>query len=98
MRPCDCKSYEETKKYLKEQGLAFNNCSIMVRPNVVYIENGPATIKIPMRHFKAFAEWYLGDQEKPEELGINCPPVCPKCGKLHYLDEHCDIKHYEEFK
>lgn len=62
MRPCDCPDYATVQK-LNEQGLRFNEWGIMVSPNSVIIENGTTTMRIPMRRFKAFAEWYLEDQE-----------------------------------
>ena len=61
MRPCDCPDWSTTQK-LNEQGLRFNEWSIVVQPNSVIIENTTTTMRIPMNRFKAFAEWYLEDQ------------------------------------
>lgn len=62
MRPCDCNSIEDTKK-LNEQGIGFNDQSITVIPTYVLLKMGHTEIKIPMRRFKDFAEWYLADQK-----------------------------------
>lgn len=63
MRPCDCKDRHQTKEYLNEQGISFNEFSITVLPSYVLIKAPLTTIRIPMIHFKKFAEWYLEDQE-----------------------------------
>ena len=65
MKPCDCKDIYTVSK-LPEQGLRFNDLSIVVRPNKVIIDHGPATLRIPMDKFRAFAEWYLEDQDAKE--------------------------------
>ena len=62
MRPCDCESRDDTKRYLKEQGISYNDYSLTVLPSYVLIEMTTVKIKIPMFHFKRFAEWYLEDQ------------------------------------
>lgn len=63
MRPCDCKDRNDATRKLKEQGLKFNDKGILVNPNYVLLENGCCTMKFSMKHFKAFAEWYLEDQD-----------------------------------
>lgn len=67
MRPCDCKSQEEAKRYLNEQGLVINNDSICVQPNYVLLILGHTQVKISMRTFKLFSEWYLTYQDKKAE-------------------------------
>lgn len=62
MRPCDCKSIYDAHTYLKEQGIAFNDAQITVVPGSVILSMGHTEIKIPMRSFKRFSEWYLEDQ------------------------------------
>jgi hypothetical protein len=48
---------------LQESGLRFNNFEIEVKPCSVFLRVRPyAEIRIPMKHFRAFAEWYLEDQ------------------------------------
>lgn len=65
MRPCDCETYQELDE-LREQGLAFNQRSIMVRLNHVILENGPGSLKLSKNDFKNFAQWYLTDQDEKE--------------------------------
>lgn len=62
LRPCDCKDMA-TAKLLNEQAIAFNDDMISVEPNVVVLRMGHTVISIPMHRFKAFAEWYLEEQE-----------------------------------
>jgi hypothetical protein len=62
MRPCDCVSEQEVKN-LTEQGVAFNNKAITVSPLSVILVSGSCTIRIPMKVFQVFAEWYLKDQK-----------------------------------
>lgn len=62
--PSACRSIDEANRLLNEQGLAFNNHSILVQPNLVIIDVGNASVKIPMHIFKQFAEWYLEKQIK----------------------------------
>ena len=62
MRPCDVKSIHQAHTELREQGISFNESSINIQPNVIYLTIGPAQIRIPMGTFKRFAEWYLTDQ------------------------------------
>ena len=69
MRPCDCKDAVSVQKNLTESGIRFNDDEILVQPNVVILSIGCVTIKIPMHRFKQFAEWYLLDQECPEDKG-----------------------------
>ena len=62
MKPCDCKSEQEIKK-LDIQGIGHNEWSLSVNPNIVLIENRYfGTVKVPMKLFKQFAEWYLEEQ------------------------------------
>ena len=52
-----------TASRLNEQGIGVNNDSISVQPNSVVLTMGHTTVKIPMRLFQRFAEWYLTEQE-----------------------------------
>lgn len=63
MRPCDCKDWHTAITQLREQGIKFNDVGLFVEPAVVVLEVGSCTLRIPMRHFKRLAEWYLEDQE-----------------------------------
>lgn len=65
-RPCDCRSIDEATRLLNEQGLSFNDYSFRISPNVVYIEGRDSTLRMPMNTFKAFAEWFLEEQEKDD--------------------------------
>ena len=40
-----------------------NDNRLTVKPNVIVLELGSTTVKIPMNTFKVFAEWYLTEQE-----------------------------------
>ena len=62
LKPCDCKDIA-TANELNEQGIGHNEDSIMVEPNIVILKMGHTTVKIPMKRFKMFAEWYLAEQE-----------------------------------
>jgi len=62
IRPCDCIDITSAQE-LNEQGIGYNNQSIMVKPNVVVLTMDHTEIKIPMDRFKMFAEWYLEEQE-----------------------------------
>lgn len=62
IKPCDCKDLLTANK-LKEQGISWNDQSIMVEPSVVVLKMGHTTIRIPQSTFKLFAEWYLTEQE-----------------------------------
>ena len=63
MKPCDCRSEEDTKK-LDVQGIAQNDWSISISPNSVIVGNRYfGIVKIPMSIFKIFAEWYLEEQK-----------------------------------
>lgn len=62
MRPCDCKSIDESMTMLHEQGIKFNDEGITVEPNRVIIEVGPCRLIVSMKRFKQWAEWYLEDQ------------------------------------
>jgi hypothetical protein len=46
------------------QGIKINQNGIEVIPSYVLLTVGPATLKVPMSHFKAFSEWYLEDSDK----------------------------------
>ena len=64
MKPCDCKSEEDTKK-LEVQGISINEWSLSVNPNIVLLEHQYyGNIKMPMKIFRTFAEWYLSKQEE----------------------------------
>jgi len=65
MKPCNCKDAGDVKK-LNENGIAFNDESIVVIPNYVVLKMGHTQIQIGMNRFKQFAEWYLTDQRKEE--------------------------------
>jgi hypothetical protein len=62
LRPCDCKDAVDTSK-LEEQGIGHNDESITVIPNYVLLKMGHTEIKISMKRFKMFAEWYLSEQD-----------------------------------
>ncbi len=62
LKPCDCVSIEETM-LLHEQGIAFNDEGITIIPNYVLLRMGHTEIKISMKRFKQFSEWYLEPQE-----------------------------------
>lgn len=62
LRPCDCVDGETATK-LNEQGVSHNDEGIMVKPNYVLLTMGHTQIKISMKRFKMFAEWYLSEQE-----------------------------------
>lgn len=62
IRPCDCKDLSD-RMMLPVAGSAINDNSVELYPNFVLLTIGPASIKIPMKHFKIFAEWYLEEQE-----------------------------------
>jgi hypothetical protein len=62
LRPCDCKDRLDAYN-IQEQGIAHNDESIVIEPNVVVMTLGHTTIRIPMDRFKMFAEWYLKPQE-----------------------------------
>lgn len=64
MKPCDCHDQHTAMTELIEQGIGFNDWSLSVGPSVVVIETTFIRLKIPQRHFKRFAEWYLEDQPK----------------------------------
>lgn len=48
---------------LGEEGIGHNDESITVIPNYVLLRMGNIEIKISMKRFKMFAEWYLTEQE-----------------------------------
>lgn len=79
MKPCDCKSIDEARKHLNEQGISFNDDSLRIRPGVVILKMSHTEIKLPMGRFKQFAEWFLEDQIKQKRH-------CPRCGSF----ERCD--------
>jgi len=61
MKPCDC--YDSiTADKLHTQGITYNEWSILVKPLSVLISNNTTELRIPQKRFKAFAEWYLKDQ------------------------------------
>lgn len=62
LRPCDCKDAVDASK-LEEQGIGHNDESITVIPNYVLLKMGHTEIKIGMKRFKMFAEWYLSEQD-----------------------------------
>jgi hypothetical protein len=61
MKPCDCRSIYDTKN-LNEQGIQYNNTSILIIPPLVEISSGNCTMKISQKNFERFAKWYLEDQ------------------------------------
>lgn len=63
MKPCDIKNKIDWNK-LSEHGLSFNQRKIEIHPGWVKIINGSCEMKLPKNTFKAFAEWYLEDQNK----------------------------------
>jgi hypothetical protein len=62
LRPCDCISKSDASK-LDEQGVSYNNQSLLVEPNMVILTIDSATIRIPMGLFRKFATWYLEPQD-----------------------------------
>lgn len=62
LRPCDCKDDVDTSK-LEEQGIGHNDESITVISNYVLLKTGHTEMKIGMKRFKMFAEWYLKEQD-----------------------------------
>ena len=79
LRPCDCDD-QYAADLLNEQGIGFNNERIIVEPNSVILQMGHTTIKIPMRRFKMFAEWYLKEQT------IKHDPIISRRQKGRILD------------
>ena len=61
LRPCDCKDAVDALR-LEEQGIGHNDESVTVMPNYVLLKMGHTEIKIGMKRFKMFAEWYLSEQ------------------------------------
>jgi hypothetical protein len=55
-----------TRIELNEQGVGHNEWSLELIPNSVIIRNNTTELKIPMRRFRQFAEWYLEDQSKEQ--------------------------------
>jgi hypothetical protein len=70
LRPCDCRD-QYTADILNEQGLGINDDSIHIEPSSVILTMGHTTIKIWMKLFKQFAEWYLEPQEIKEKIYKN---------------------------
>jgi hypothetical protein len=66
MKPCDCKDIQDLQK-LNETGIGSNDDMLKVIPNYVELTLGPMMVKISMRRFRQFAEWYLKDQSKEKE-------------------------------
>jgi hypothetical protein len=62
MKPCDCKDWNDVSE-LMENGIAFNERSLLVSPLNVIIKTYGCQMSIPMETFKRFAMWYLEDQE-----------------------------------
>jgi hypothetical protein len=62
IRPADCKDMY-TASLLETQGIGINDDSINIEPAVVVLKMGHTTIRIPMKKFRVFAEWYLEEQE-----------------------------------
>ncbi len=61
LAPCDCPD-QVTADRLEHQGLGVNDDHIVVKPGVVELTIGAATLRIPMHRFKLFAKWYLEPQ------------------------------------
>jgi hypothetical protein len=62
IKPADCKDMY-TASLLESQGIGHNDDSITVEPGVVVLKMGHTTMRIPMKRFRMFAEWYLEEQE-----------------------------------
>ena len=62
LRPCDCKDSRDVSM-LECSGISHNENSLVVEPNHVILTMGHTQIKIGMKQFKDFAEWYLEEQE-----------------------------------
>lgn len=54
--------------HLQTQGVRINDRGISVQPNVVVLELDHTTVKIPMKLFRIFAEWYLEEQDVEVEV------------------------------
>lgn len=61
LAPCDCRNQKDVSK-LQEQRIDYNEYSIEVQPDSVYIRIKDTAIKMPMDKFKKLAEWYLEPQ------------------------------------
>jgi hypothetical protein len=77
IRPADCKDMY-TASFLETQGIGINDDSINIEPAVVILKMGHTTIRIPMKKFKVFAEWYLEEQEVE---GLPPEPICDSSTK-----------------
>lgn len=62
LRPADCIDQCQANM-LHEQGIQFNEDSLVVSPNYVTLTIGNCSLKIGMSRFRKFAEWYLEPQE-----------------------------------
>ena len=101
LRPCDCPDWDTAQK-LNEQGIGSFRNSIYIEPNVVIMEiDKTTTIKIPMKDFKIFAEWYLESQEIEDDtiyheciyskaMNQKFPRKCIKCGKPEGSTSICE--------
>lgn len=61
MKPCDCRDQQDADK-LKEQGISFNENSILIDPCMVILSRGHCSMRITQHAFEEFARWYLDDQ------------------------------------
>ena len=62
LSPANCKDQDTVSK-LNEQGIGINDKAIRIEPNLVIIDIANTTLRIDMRTFRIFAEWYLEEQE-----------------------------------
>ena len=62
MKPCNCKSMDDVSK-MPESGISHNESGLLIVPPNVMITMPRIALKIPMKVFKRFAEWYLEDQK-----------------------------------
>lgn len=68
IRPCDCKDMD-TANRMESNGISLNDDSITVEPSVVVLKMGHTTVRIPMKKFQTFAEWFLEPQELKDRVG-----------------------------
>ena len=62
IKPCDCIDQSRCDM-LNEQGIGIGDNQILVEGGGVFIKNSTTTLRIPLKHFKRFAEWFLEEQE-----------------------------------
>jgi hypothetical protein len=53
---------DDVNRIPESGAVCYNENSLFLVPPNIVIATPTATLKIPMNHFKRFAEWYLEDQ------------------------------------